>query len=131
MCVHQFMMNNRGRNFRWEHFSQFNQSIKYLHWPLFINFEVMKTFTVLQEQLFAGDHFSRYWNLKKKELINQIWYHDKINMIFVCIILLSYFSRNIYPIFFEYQQHVPIHTCAQVRKVPFSHYGDDREDTLY
>ena len=125
-------------NFRWKHFSQFDQSAKFLHLPLFINFENINFHRWPNFKIFVGTIFC-WWPLfmlklkKKKELIyiNQKWYHDKSNMIFVCIILLLYFSRDIYKNLFECQQHVNIHTCAQVHKFPYSHYGDYREGMLY
>ena len=60
--------------------------------------------------------------------VNQKWCHDKINVIFACIMLLLYFSKDINTFFFECQQHVTVHTCAQVRKLSYSHYDDDWED---
>ena len=62
--------------------------------------------------------------------VNQKWYPDKTKMIFVCIILLLYFSRDIYTTCFECQQHVTVHTFGQVHKLPYNHYGDDREGML-
>ena len=52
-------------------------------------------------------------------------------MIFVCVILLLYISTDIYTKFFECQQHVTVHMCAQVHKLPYSHYGDDWKNMLY
>ena len=138
-CVSEILMYIRGRKtFSGEHFPQFKQSVKYLHWPLFkylkdIYFQVCPNFKIFAGIILSCDDFWRYWNWKKKELIyvNQKWYHDKIYIIFVIIRLLLHFSRDNYTNLFEFREHVAIHTCAQVLRLPCSYYGGDQERILY
>ena len=106
-----------------------------MHWPLFINYEDINfhrwpNFKISAGTIFCWWTLFKIFKLKKEgiDLLNQKWCHDKINVIFVCIILLFYFSKDIYKFFFECQQHVTVHPCAQVRKLSYSHYDDDWED---